>query len=386
MRSQDKEVRGVAWMVTEGVLEQVQPEALSFSRETIEKVADSPLAGIDLGEDKKKLLRAAATILSSVREAIRHAVKAIVQKGPREIRRPEDVAEMVKQYLRAQQVSGELGTEELGAALDGFFKQHPSSIDQIFGLSLAPPAPVCDPLATLTSGLLKVVDPQGRVSSGFAISEEGHVLTAAHVVGRYDEVSIAFRYRTPGGNSQEESVQATVVHRDTDEDICILQCSQQDWKGLTELGLDAPPLGLEWRPSSWVLCLGYQEQQIFADPVTVEAFIKRWDSVRAVRFRDGRAQECLVLVIPLHAPAIVPGMSGAPLMDLESCQVIGMVTGATREAWVRQEWEGEEIWELIAGRYGFAIPLTKVRESWPLFQKHCLVETKPREVLQDDVE
>ena len=380
MHSQDKKVRGVAWMVTEGVLEQVQPEALAFPREMIEKAADSPLAGIDLGEGKKELLRAAAAILSSIREAIRQAVKAIVQKGPREIRRPEDVAEMVKQYLRAQRMSGELGTEELGAALDSFFKRHPSSIDQIFGLSLASPVPVCDPLATLTSGLLKVVDPQGGVSSGFAISDEGYVLTAAHVVGRYDEVSIAFRYRTPKGNSQEESVQATVVHRDTDEDISILQCSEPEWEKLTSLGVQVPPLGLEWRPSSWVLCLGYQEQQIFADPVAVEAFIKRWDPIRAVRFRDGGAQECLVLVIPLHAPAIVPGMSGAPLMDLERCQVIGMVTGATREAWVRQEWEGEEIWELIAGRYGFAIPLTKVRESWPLFQERCLEETKSREV------
>lgn len=379
MRSQDKEVRGVAWMVTEGVLEQVQPEALAFPRETIEKVADSPLAGIDLGEGKKELLRRAAAILSSIREAIRQAIKAIVQKGPGEIRRPEDVAEMVKQYLRAQRMSGELGTD-VSAALDSFFKQHPSSIDQIFGLSLAPPAPVCDPLVILSSALLKVVDPQGGVSSGFAISDEGYVLTAAHVVGRHNEVSIAFRYRTPGGNPQEESVQATVVHRDTEEDISILHCSKPEWDRLTNLGVRVPPLGLDWRPSSWVLCLGYQEQQIFADPVTVEAFIKRWDPVRAVRFRDDRVQDCLVLVIPLHAPAIVPGMSGAPVMDLETCRVIGMVTGATREAWVRQRWLGEEIWELIAGRYGFAIPLTKVRESWPLFQECCLVETKPKEV------
>ena len=384
MRVEDKEVDGVAWVVTEGVLERVRPEVLPVDKGRIEQLASSPLQAVDLGRCAASL-RSAATIFRTIREAIRQAVEYIAQGGPGEIKGREDVADLIKQYLESQRMSGDLDVDLL-RVLEDFFSQHPSSVDQIFGLSLSPPASLrCEPLGTLTRGLLKVVDPQGHISSAFAISEQGYVLTAAHAVGRHEEVHLVFQYRSPTGGLHERDVQGTVVHHDVERDICILWCPPQSWNELASLGLCAPPLGLDWRPGSWVLCLGYQEQEIFLDPVAVEAFVKRWDPVHAVRFRDGHEQGCLVLTIPHRAPPIVPGMSGAPVMDLDRCRVIGMVTGATREAWVRQEWRGEEIWELITGRYGFVIPLTRVRETWPLFREYCLAQTKPKEVSQDGV-
>ena len=366
--SDDRGIRNLAWELTKEVLGQLEPEALRFGRDEIEKTAALPLDVIDLGEKKNlpnKLLRA-ASICRAIWRAISTTAESL-RRGEQVVKEPEGIAELVKVSFGSH--IKETGEETAVAVLEHLFRQCPSLIDLILGLALSPVIPACEPLGVMERGLLKV-----EASSGFVVSDQGHVLTAAHVVRKNAEVQTLFRYRTPYRDVKEKEAQAEIIHYDEKKDVCVLQIVRSDWQNLWELGVQPLPLSTTWTSGEWVLCLGYQEQEIFADPITVEAFIKRWDPVRAVRFRGEQVErDCLVLVIPHDYPAVAPGMSGGPVLALNRCQVIGMVTGANREAWVKQRWKGEEIWELVSSaRYGFATPLSWVAESWPEFRECCL--------------
>jgi len=348
-------IRGVSSDLAKGVLKEIAPGALAdFGR--VERSVFEGTYGLP------ENLEFAAALLYGIAQAFNHIQEEAILSATA----PEEVAElMVKEVLAL--VSTRPGKVKEG--FETYFKQNPSAVDLIFGAFLPPfkvrgDAP--DPLNRLEAGVLKVTDRQGRISTAFALCEEGHVLTARHVVQGQDRIEVSFK--------DQEQAWAEVIHSDQNRDIAILQISPNDWQRLRGVGLVPLPLSLTWQPRDWVLCLGYQEQDIFADPVSVEAFIKPHDSIHRIRFRDGYEQRCLLLVIPRDYPHIAPGMSGGPVLDLRTGRVIGMVTGATREAWVRQRWRNEEIWELISGIYGFATPLSDVADSWPAFKECCIKE------------
>lgn len=375
MPPEEKAVRSVSWELAKGVLEQLKPEALRFERRQVERIAFPREAYLGkLDED----LVFAARLLSAAAQSLLTAVEG-EETDELFSTPPEKLAETMVRRVQGEILrrKAEVDSQEVGAALAGFFKQQPSAIDLIMALFLSRAEHGCqegDPLGIMTRSIVKVTDPQGRVSTGFAFCKQGHVLTAEHVVRGCKTVDVAFRYSGNEGKPLETPAQqATVVHADRDRDFAVLQVSRQAWERFQEVGLARPSLSLEWQHRDWVLCLGYQEQEIFADPLSVEAFVKPRDPLLAVRFRDGFEQQCLVLVVPRDHPSVVPGMSGGPVLNLDACKVIAMVTGATREAWVRQRWQGEDVWESISSaRYGFATPLSDVRDSWPEFEKCCL--------------
>ena len=363
-------LRGISSDLTKGVLKEIAPQALK-SFDMVEKKVFDPSYGGDLPEG----VEFAAVLLQSIVEVL----YAIPEETVLSATAPEEVAKpIVEEVLARTSKRGGPESEKVRTGFEAFLKKHPSMIDEIAGF-FPPPLKAkgdeVDPIAHLRPGVLKIVDSQGGTSTGFVISSEGHILSADHVTRGNSEMDVAFRHRTNSRTTEEKGGTAQVIHSDQEKDIAILRISETDWPEFQDVGLASLPLSMKWQPRAWVLCFGYQENQIFADPISVEASIKPYDPILAVRFRDGGEQECLILVIPRDHPQIVPGMSGGPVLDLDTGEVIAMVTGATRQAWVKQRWRSEEIWELIsAGNYGFATPLSDVAKSWPEFRKYCSQE------------
>lgn len=361
MDLKEKALRETAWDLTAGVLRRVRPEALRFDKKEVQRAAFPP--DVLLGKRDENLLFAGAVL-----RLLDRALRTLDQREVLLSSFPEELADNVVKRVQTQAKSLP-DIKQMTTALWELFKRNPSILVSIFEgfLPLMEPKALCDPVEILGKCVLKIIDPKGRVSTGFAVSSDGYIVTANHVVESYEELEIELRYPSSAGKRSESS-HARVVHADRTRDVAVLQVEGGEWNRFRKAGLTPPTLSFDWQPRDWVLCIGYQEQDIFADPVTVEAFIKPWDPVSSVKFRDGLEQECLVLVIPRDNPAVVPGMSGGPILNLRTCQVIAMVTGATREAWVRQRWEEEDIWESISSaRYGFATPLSDVAKSWPKF-------------------
>jgi len=376
----EKALRDTAWDLTVGVLAQIKPEALKLQKNEVESIAFPK--EVYLGPHYDCILGAAGRltdvlIAASLLRLIVHVLNGLEQQEVLQTSSLEELAEKLIVQLETQFLQGKYipGLEQVTGALRELFKQSPSVADSIFGLflDLLPIKEEAEPIEILRRCVLKIIDSHGRMSTGFALCNCGHVLTAEHVVSGHKKMRITFRYSTSNGEKQELMGWAKVIHADQGRDVAILQVQGNEWGRFKMGGLAPPPLSLDWQPCDRLLCLGYQEQEIYADPSAVEAFIKPWDPILSVRFRDGSERDSLVLVIPHDYPTVVPGMSGGPVMNLRTRKVIATVTGATREAWVRQKWKTEEIWELISSaRYGFAIPLSWVAESWPGFRECCL--------------
>lgn len=374
-------IRGVSSDLAKAVLQEVNPEAAAHFDVVKERVFEPHFGDVGMGLPKP--LASAAYFLFSLFEALNdQGVQRAISSASRMEEAfqvlIEEVAKRMSRYAHSEE------TSRIRQGIEGVFAEHPSWVDQTLSAVFKTPggdipgsprtdAGQSDPLEILERCALKVVDSQGRVSTGFVLCPRGHMLTPEHVARGHSSLKVAYRYRTPEGHKREIEGRAQRVYADSDKDFSVFQLDGGTYKRLQDAGLTPPPLAVEWQPRNWVLCLGYQEQEIFADPITVEAFIKPHDPIRAIRFRDGHEQECLVFVIPRDHPSVVPGMSGGPVLNLNTRKVIAMVTGATLEAWVKQRWRSEEIWELISsGIYGFATPLSDVADSWPEFGRCCL--------------
>ncbi|MEM4724013.1 MAG: serine protease [Candidatus Hadarchaeum sp.] len=362
-----KGVRALSTTLAKGVLAEIDPRAV----EHFERIERSVFeAAFGLPPD----LEFSAAFLQAI-------AQALVEMPVEEIlsaRTPEELAEkVVKETLvRFGKRRGELECKEMKKGFEKFFCHRPSILDWILAVYLSWSRSFSSKMREeemsqinrFERGVLKVIDHRGCISTGFALCDQGHVLTAEHVARDHDKIEVSFRC-----SPRELACWAQVIHSDQEEDIAILQISPLDWQALRRIGLTPLSLSLQWQPRDWVLCLGYQEQELFVDPLIVEAFIKPWDPVRTVLFRDGSQKERLVLVIPRDHPEIAPGISGGPVINLRNSRVMAMVTGTTREIWVKQKWLGEEVWECISpARYAFATPLSKVCESWPGFSGCCL--------------
>lgn len=184
-----------------------------------------------------------------------------------------------------------------------------------------------EPVAAVASSLLPTVvqiQSSGGLGSGVIYDSGGLILTAAHVVGNDQQVSV----RTSGG----DELTGQVIGTDANSDIAVIQVDQT---GLTAapLAVDAP---LQVGQTAVALGSPYGLEN------TVTAGVLSATD-RAMVGSDGIVRT----VIQTDAP-INPGNSGGPLADLQG-QVIGI-----NDAIFSQSGGNEGV--------GFAVPITIAKD------------------------
>jgi serine protease Do len=139
---------------------------------------------------------------------------------------------------------------------------------------------------------------RGGMGSGFIISADGHILTNAHVVAEFDDVTVKLA-------DQKREFKAKVVGLDRRTDVALLKVDAQ--------GLPTIPLGdsAKVEPGQWVAAIGSP----FGFANTITAGIVSATS-RAL------PQESFVPFIQTDV-AVNPGNSGGPLINLKG-EVIGI--------------------------------------------------------------
>ncbi len=159
--------------------------------------------------------------------------------------------------------------------------------------------------------------------SGFIITEDGYILTNAHVVGGADEVTVKL--------SDGRQFDAEIVGVDERSDVAIVKVDETGLPHLPMGNSDAIQVG------QWVLAVGSP----FGLPGTVTSGIISAEGRSAVGIADYED------FIQTDA-AINPGNSGGPLLNLEG-QVIGINTAiASRTG--------------VYNGIGFAIPINMARD------------------------
>lgn len=146
----------------------------------------------------------------------------------------------------------------------------------------------------------------GRATgSGFAIDQEGHVVTNAHVVEGATDVSLVL--------ATGRTVDADVIGSDTGNDLAVLQVSTADAEGLRALTLGR---SAQLRVGDPVLAVG--------SPLGLEGTVTAGivSAVnRQARFGDDSTRRSAIQT----DAAINPGNSGGPLVNAAG-QVVGVNT------------------------------------------------------------
>jgi serine protease Do len=139
---------------------------------------------------------------------------------------------------------------------------------------------------------------RGGMGSGFIISQDGHILTNAHVVAEFDDVTVKLA-------DQKREFKAKVVGLDRRTDVALLK--------VDATGLPTIPLGdsSKVEPGQWVAAIGSP----FGFANTITAGIVSATS-RAL------PQESFVPFIQTDV-AVNPGNSGGPLINLKG-EVVGI--------------------------------------------------------------
>lgn len=139
--------------------------------------------------------------------------------------------------------------------------------------------------------------PHARVGAGFMIDNEGHLVTAAHVVTDTDDVIVKL--------ADQRVLAATVVGADAELDIALLRIASP--------GPVAPPLGRSaaLRPGHWVLSVG--------EPYGLNRSV----AAGIVGGTDRHFSDDPELLYLQTDIALNPGNSGGPLVDV-SGQIVGM--------------------------------------------------------------
>ena len=310
----------------------------------------------DIHEIQKHIVRLVVEAIRTKAQAIKQApsieeLEAIIREG------------ISDQFRKLKKLEVERATQ----ALEETLAEQPSLLDRI---AVAPLPPfekhrLQQMEQELEDCVLKVVDrdDKGReiVSTAFVLCEQGHVLTAAHVALQEDR-PLTIEHRGQEGFAQVELI-------DRNQDLAIMRLEEEVWDRIRDKGAKPPPLSLREAAQMRgdpILCLGYQEHHVFLDPIWASGWISPHYPLRKVQFRDGHRQTCLVLI--MGAAHIVEGMSGGPVLSLETGEVVAMVTGATRR--VFQKWR--DLWEETSPAvYGFAVPISNVAASWPEIERCC---------------
>jgi putative serine protease PepD len=172
----------------------------------------------------------------------------------------------------------------------------------------APPAAAQGSISAAAAGVLPgVVSVRaGRATgSGFAIDQEGHVVTNAHVVEGATDVSLVL--------ATGRTVDADVIGSDTGNDLAVLQVSTADAEGLRALTLGR---SAQLRVGDPVLAVG--------SPLGLEGTVTAGivSAVnRQARFGDDSTRRSAIQT----DAAINPGNSGGPLVNAAG-QVVGVNT------------------------------------------------------------
>lgn len=252
-----------------------------------------------------------------------------------------------------------------------------------------------DPYHELSKCIFKIIDPyDGAISTGFFISENGLALTAYHVVHPKGQKQ---PHRTMRIKYQGADLVARLIipeNSDFDKlakkDIAVLKVEGSGFQAASVATPD-PELLKDRR----VLAVGFQEQDLFADAVPIYGKVHSDFPVQRVRFDPREAQDCLIIVFENFR--YLPGMSGSPILDVDSRHVIAMQTGTDPSGaaitiefpdslFKPKQLHGKPslslspkqkryleigLVDLKEGRRGFGIPLQDVLESWPGFAQYC---------------
>ena len=163
---------------------------------------------------------------------------------------------------------------------------------------------ISEVVQSIDAGLYRVITPDGS-GSGFLVSEQGHILTNAHVVGEHTSVTV----RAASGRLSN----ARVLGRDEALDLAVLVAKPSS---------DARPMTLgnvsEIRPGDEVVALGFPLSDDLGGNYAVTTGV-----VSSRRIQDS------VELIQTDA-AVNPGSSGGPLVNREG-EVIGVNTSKLAE-------------------------------------------------------
>ncbi|MEI8409029.1 MULTISPECIES: S1C family serine protease [unclassified Kribbella] len=146
----------------------------------------------------------------------------------------------------------------------------------------------------------------GRATgSGFAIDQQGHVVTNAHVVEGASDVSLVL--------SNGRRVDAEIIGSDEDNDLAVLQVSTADAEGLRALTLGR---SAQLRVGDPVLAVG---SPLGLEGTVTAGIVSAVD--RQARFGDNGNRQSAIQT----DAAINPGNSGGPLVNAAG-QVVGVNT------------------------------------------------------------
>jgi hypothetical protein len=311
----------------------------------------------------------------------------------------EDVAleilDNVFSQLGELELREDLEPARIAKELENAFTKHPSLLDRASAAVQQPLKITLEKQQRLEEVLehcvLKVIDEEKAISTAFAICNKGHILTAGHVavdeVNRFRSLRLVYRNGEVRSRKEKETIEpVSVKELNSSIDAALLQLASRDWKAFQDRGLLRNPLELSIQDENYlrghhVLCFGYQSQRNrdghrMIDPSPVPATVARHNPVRNIEFVNEygniiHTQPCLVLIIAEGEERIGKGMSGGPVLDLETGKVIAMVTGAQRLGRIRQPYgRGEE--RLPLAEYGFGVLLRDIGESWPELGNCCL--------------
>jgi putative serine protease PepD len=198
-----------------------------------------------------------------------------------------------------------------GAVTGGWVDDAPSVATAELPQASAPSAPgsggssIASAAASVLPGVVSVR--AGRATgSGFAIDQQGHVVTNAHVVEGASNVSLVL--------SNGRSLDAEIIGVDSDNDLAVLQVAAD----ATNSGLRALTLGRssELRVGDPVLAVG---SPLGLEGTVTAGIVSAVD--RQARFGDSGSRQTAIQT----DAAINPGNSGGPLVNA-SGQVVGVNT------------------------------------------------------------
>jgi putative serine protease PepD len=158
--------------------------------------------------------------------------------------------------------------------------------------------------ASVLPGVVSVRAGRGT-GSGFAIDQEGHVVTNAHVVEGVSDVSLVL--------SSGRRVDAEIIGTDEDNDLAVLQVSAADAEGLRALTLGR---SAQLQVGDPVLAVG---SPLGLEGTVTAGIVSAVD--RQARFGDNGNRQSAIQT----DAAINPGNSGGPLVN-SAGQVVGVNT------------------------------------------------------------
>lgn len=368
-------IRSVSTDIARELLRQVEPRALGDFHLVEETAFGPPLAGLLLG-DRGNNLKALAEVLKTMSDVIEAQAQALERSTT-----PDEFIEVLIRSLTAQltaSAGGEAATAPFLAAVRPAFEKHPLLLDRTTGALFAE-SPLRECEQALEYCTVKVIDHDNArgpvVSTGFVLCNGTYILTAGHVAMElFRELDVAWWQAAQDGG-RDVPGRARVVHLDLGRDIAILEVDEATRRDFRKAGVRPPRLAAreqEELRQLRTLCLGYQDQDAFVGPRGIGCCTPQFYPIQEVRFEEGQTQKCLVLIIHQSDGQIYisRGTSGAPLLDVQTREVIGMVIGTLQHAEAFHPWV--ERWEpLSAPAYGFAVPLSELAESWPEFKQYC---------------